>query len=283
VFEFLKRSKVDPKSQLHKALGEFSLPSFPTVVLEALEVIRDPGSDAGAIAKILATDPGLTVRVLKTVNSASFSSIRKIDNIRQAVSLMGLSSLEALILSVSITDVLPRVDSPCYNFVDFWGAGALRAALCRGLADSVCPMHRIECFSAGLLQDMALPFLINRNPEQYNEILTAWRTGSDDLAVLERKAFDWDHAEVATWLCSEWDLPEQLSISIGMHHGSMKLEGSVPLPVRLVSCIRDCDENDGLADFEAAVKEKCGFDDDAAADLITEGKEAAIELQQMMV
>jgi HD-like signal output (HDOD) protein len=283
MFKFLKRSTVDPRLQLQKALGEFSLPTFPSVVLEALDAIHDPEIDARAMAKILATDPGLTVRVLKTVNSASFSSIRKIDNIRQAVSLMGLSTLEALILSVSIADALPRVDNPCYDFADFWGAAALRATLCRSLADRICPTQRIECFTAGLLQDMALPFLVKQHPEQYAEILTTWRAGDADLAVLERQEFDWDHAEVATWLCSAWDLPEQLSICIGKHHGSMEFEGAVPLPVQLVSCIRDCRENDGLAAFEAAAREKCGFDDNAVADLVTASREAATELKQMML
>lgn len=279
---FLKLLRIDPKSRLRKTLGDFKLPTFPSVVLEALEAIRNPKSDAAVVAKILATDPGLTVRILKTVNSAAFSSSRKIDNMRQAVSLMGLSQLETLILSVSVTDSLPRADCDCYNFDDFWSAAVLRAALSRCLADRVCPMQRVECFTAGLLQDMALPFLVTQHPQAYKSILTAWRTGTEDLTVLERMEFDWDHAEVATWLCNEWDLPEQLALIIGMHHGSMKLDGEAPLPIRLVSCIRDSNENQGLVEFEAAVKEECGFDDDTVAELMDASREAADELTAMM-
>ncbi len=283
MFGFLKFLKADPKAQLKKVMGEFDLPTFPTVVLETLEKIRDPGSDAGEVARVLSADPGLTVRVLKTVNSAAFSTSRKIENIRQAVSLMGMSPLETLVLSVSMGDVLKTAESPCYDFAQFWSAAVLRASLARCLADIVCPAARVECFTASLLQDMALPFLMMHKPDEYSGLMDEWRTGTEDLAVLERKIFDWDHAEVATWLCSEWDLPERLAMVIGKHHGSMDFEGAVPLPAQLVCCIRDNPENDGVDLFCAKVKEVVGLDDDATEELVTVSRQGADELVKLMV
>ncbi len=80
-FRFFKRN-TDPKKLLKNLLGDYQLPAFPDVVLKTLEKIRDPNTDAHAVADVLAKDPSLTVKVLKTVNSAAFSPVKKIENLQ---------------------------------------------------------------------------------------------------------------------------------------------------------------------------------------------------------
>jgi len=283
MFGFLKRRNADPKASLKAVLGKFQLPTFPAVVMETMDKVRDPKSDANAIAKVLSMDPNLSVQVLKTVNSAAFAARRKIQDISQAVALMGMSSLETLLLSVSVGNMIPRTSSPCYRFEEFWWAAGLRASMARGLADILCPANRFECFTAGLLQDMAIPFLATQKPTEYADILQAWRAGQGDLAELERKSFPWDHAEVATWICSEWDLPETLGIAIGEHHGSLELGGGASiLPVKLVAPIRDTRENDGVDLVLAAVQARHPIDGERLAALVDDSRKAADELMRLM-
>ncbi len=284
MFGFLLRRKTDPKGNLKKVLGEFELPTFPNVVMETLEKIRDPASNADAIAKVLSTDPGLSVKVLKTVNSAAFSASRKIDDIKQAVALMGMSSLETLILSISAGSLLPKADSSACDEREFWRAAVLRATLGRSLADLMCPANRFECFTAGLLQDMALPFLAKQRPKEYRSLLEAWRRGSGNLAAMEREKFAWDHPEIATWLCNEWGLPERLAVLVGRHHGTnADLEGAVPAPVLLVSCIRDNPENDGVGQLVRLATLKCGISQERMQQVVRESRTAADELMELMV
>lgn len=282
MFSFFKRLRSDPKEGLKKALGEFELPTFPNVVMETLEKIRDPNSSAAVVAKVLSADPGLTVKVLKTVNSAAFSSSRKIEDIAQAVALMGMSSLETLVLSLSVGGMLPREDSDLYDFDDFWHACVLRATLARSVADMVRPAQRFESFTAGLLQDMALPFLISRRPKEYGPILETWRTTNEDLCALERAQLPWDHAEVATWICNEWDLPERLSLIIGEHHGSLDLGGNGKTPAHLVCAIRDTRENDGVDLFLEAAVQEYQLDRERLDEVVVESRGAAEELVKML-
>jgi len=278
MLSFLKRLRSDPKKGLRKALGNFTLPTFPSVVMETLEKIRDPESSAAVVAQVLSADPGLTVKVLKTVNSAALSPSRRIEDIKQAVALMGMASLETLVLSLSVGDVLPKDNTDLYDFDEFWYASVLRGTLARAMADRVRPALRFESFTAGLLQDMALPFLAKRRPRDYGPILTEWREGTEDLSVLERKRLPWDHAEVATWICDTWDLPERLSLLIGEHHGSLDLGGKGPSFARLVSCIRDIGDNDGVDLFIEAAHSQYHVDTGELEEMVGKAREATLDL-----
>ena len=98
MFSFLLRKKTDPKARIQEALKGYALPSFPGAIMETLQRIRDPESSASGIADVLALDPGLSVRLLRVANSAAFSPSTKVENLAQAVALVGLSQLESLVL-----------------------------------------------------------------------------------------------------------------------------------------------------------------------------------------
>jgi HD-like signal output (HDOD) protein len=252
MFSFFRKKKTDPKASLKKVLGEYELPSFPGAVMETLRKIRAEGSSASSVADILSVDPGLTVRVLRMANSPVFSPVRKVENLPQAIALIGMSQLESLVLSVAVGTALPRSDTHQYDFKRFWRASVRRGVTARALAAVLCPPRAAEAFTSGFLQDLAVPFLAHMRPREYAPILEAWLNGNDDLAALERSEFPWDHAEVATWLCSEWDLPEKTASAIGGHHGNDDDIYDCPPPVSLVALLGETDQP---TDVEALVEE----------------------------
>ncbi len=205
---------------LKKVLGDYDLPSFPSTVMKSLQRIRHPESSAASIAEVLSVDPGLSVRVLSMANSAAFSPTKRVENLAQAVALIGLSQLESLILAIGVSRAIPPNPAPGYDMKQFWKASARRGVLAHRISSITSPTRKPECFTAGFLQDMAMPFLVKQHPEQYLEILASWHSDNVDLCKLEREAFGWDHAEVATWICQEWDLPESIASAIGAHHGA---------------------------------------------------------------
>ncbi len=246
MFSFFK-NRIDPKIKLKKLLDGYELPSFPTVIMEILQKIRSEDSSASDIARSLSFDPALSVRILSIANSAAFSPIKKIENLTQAIALVGFSQLESLVLSAGVAKGIPTQPCRWYDPDMFWLASAKRAMLAHELAKVICPAKESECFTAAFLQDMALPFLACKKSEEYDPILEKWHRDGGDLAQLERQVFEWDHAEVATWICSEWGLPENIALAIKTHHlpsGDIDYE---PLgPVRLVSFFREDESNDGL-------------------------------------
>jgi HD-like signal output (HDOD) protein len=277
----LYRRNTDPKKELQKVLGTYTLPSFSTVVLSTLERIRDPEATPSAIGDMLSADPGLSVRILGSVNSAAYAVRREVKSVEHGVALLGIPAVESLILSVEVVRVAPRQAAPGYDHPRFWRAAARRAAIARALAAVLHPALVSESFTAALLQDMAIPFLATQQGERYGPVLEQWHAGGESLAVLEQQEFGWNHAEVATWLGSEWSLPDSLVEAIGGHHGAVS-EGTqdleCPPAVSLVSHIRETEEELGIDKLLEAAHSEFGMPTNQVEELINGSLESAEEL-----
>jgi HD-like signal output (HDOD) protein len=277
----LYRMKTDPRKELQKVLGTYSLPFFSTVVLSTLEQIRDPDATPATVGDVISADPGLSVRILGSVNSAAYAVRREVKSVEHGVALLGIPAVESLILSVAVGSVVPRQSAPGYDHARFWRAAARRAAVSRALAAKLNPALVSESFTAALLQDMAIPFLATQQAERYGPILERWHAGEESLAVLEQQEFGWNHAEVATWLGTEWRLPDSLVEAIGGHHGAVS-EGTLglecPPAVSLVSYIRETEEDLGIDKLLKAAHDEFGLPTQQVEELVNKSLEAAEEL-----
>jgi len=237
-FDFLKKKRRDPQTVLKELLNDYELPSFPSSVMRVLELLREPDSSLKDIARLIEADPGMHVKVLRTVNSAAYGLSRKIGNIQHAISLLGKNRLESIILPIAVKNAIPRDELYCLKQQDFWRISAQRACLARAIAGILHPVKQAECFTAGLLQDMAIPVLIHVKAQKYCTTLQMW---NDDrhtrLEELEKNVFGLDHQTVGALMAERWQFPDYLLRAILYHHsGDDKKE--VPEAVTAVSQIR---------------------------------------------
>jgi HD-like signal output (HDOD) protein len=282
MFSFFKK-KTDPKAKLKKILNGYELPSFPAVVMQILQKIRSPYSSITSIAESLSLDPGISIKVLGIANSAAFSPSKRVENLTQAIALVGISQLESMVLGVGVAKGLPKQSCQWHDPGEFWLASAKRAVLASDLARILCPAKEGECFTAAFLQDMALPFLACHRSEEYDPIFKRWHLEGGDLAAIEREHLAWDHTEVASWICSEWGLPENIAAAIRGHHGHL-IEAYEPLePVRLVAILREDDDNSGMEEMIAEAKASHGVSDEKMLSIIEPGFEKAKELARLII
>ena len=78
----------DHKKALKQVMGGYVLPSFPSITMMVLERIRNEDSSVASVVEALSLDPGLSVRVLATANSAGFASRHRADDLTQAVAIL---------------------------------------------------------------------------------------------------------------------------------------------------------------------------------------------------
>lgn len=289
MFKFFGRSgqKPDPRKALRSVLGEYSLPSFSSVVLGVLERLRDPEATPATVGDALSADPGLSVRILATVNSAAYALRREVRSIEHAVALLGIPTVESLILSAAVGDIMPSAAQPGYDNGRFWRAAARRAATARSLAGILHPAGASESFTVALLQDMAVPFLATSLAEQYGPILEKWHSGGEGgLADLEQQEFGWDHAEIGNWLGRAWKLPESLTAAIGGHHGAVNAETEeceCPAAVYLVSFLGETKESLGIERLLQAAASEYGLTREQVEPLLEKSFESAEELVKTFV
>ena len=282
MFSFFK-AKTNPKNKLKKILKGYELPSFPAVIMQILQKIRSPYASAADIAESLALDPGISVNLLRIANSAAFSPNKEIENLTQAIALVGVSQLESLVLGVGVAKSMPKQACPWHKAGTFWLTSARRAMLANELARVICPSKESECFTASFLQDLALPFLVRHRPKDYEPILKQWQQEGGDLAELERQRLPWDHTEVASWICAQWGLPENIAAAIRGHHGE-EVNNHVALgPVRIVAILREEAANSGMDEMFEVAENEYGIESEKIAEMIAPAYERAADLARLIV
>jgi HD-like signal output (HDOD) protein len=265
--------------ELKRIVRGCELPRFKQVTLSILERLRDPEIDFAKVAESLQWDPGLVVQLLRTVNSAAYGVSSRIEDVRHAISFMGRSQLEQLVLAIAIKDSLPSAPAPGFEAERFWRAAAFRAALARAFAQKLHPARNAEAFTAGLLQDIAVPVLAHARPEQYGEVLAAWHGGqAGSLAELERETFGWCHAQVGGLLGQAWELPESLIAAIELHHSPGSSDREVLPATRLVAGLRELREGGGCEALIEQAREDYGLAPDWTRETVADCRDQAREL-----
>ncbi len=279
---FFRKQKKHSKDTLRHILGDYELPSFSDAVINVLTVLRNPDSSMEEVTEYLQVDPGMHVRVLQTANSAAFGLMTRISNLHHAIVLLGKSRLETILLSHAVRDTLQTVHMPSFNSKRFWHTAVRRAMLACHIALYFNPSSNVESFTAGLLQDMAIPVLISVNLGKYNDILEDWINNKDSwLHILEQEAFGYNHATVGGLIAEQWNLPEDLVKAISGHHDPYEENETLDPAIRLTSYIRENPEDDGTDIITSVGKENFGIEQDKMSEMINKAFEDADEFSKM--
>lgn len=190
-----------------------NLPTLPGVALRMIELGNDPQAGMGEIAKTIALDPALAIKLLKAANSPLYGRRRKAENLRQALSLLGLNTAITLALSFSLGISSPGPRQTGLDTVLYWRRSLIAALACRILGQQRGMTSLEELFLAGLLQDIGILVLDSMMPAKYGPLVTTI-TDHDRLARAEQTALGSNHAEVGAWLLRHWNLPEYLQLAV---------------------------------------------------------------------
>lgn len=275
-----KLFKRKPEDQLKAMLGGYELPSFPAVLLEARRLLRDEGASNSAIGECLVKDPGISVQLLKTVNCAALGVRRRVESVDQAVAMLGRAQVESLLLSHGVSKALPKLRQGGFDPKRFWLTAARRATLARSVASKLHPATAGQCFTASLLQDMAVPVMANAFRDRYEPVLRACQDGAGQLGTLERDEFGWDHAEVGSWMCEAWSFPDLLTVSIADHHGCEVPDFEAPLAVRAVALLSDDAAANDVDRLVAFLEAEASMDADEVREFVDAANDDALELAQ---
>ena len=228
----------DPNDQLRQMAGEFKLPSLPKVAMEVRQLLRNDDSTNKQIGECLKRDPGLTIRVLQSVNSAAGSRQRRISDPVQAIGLLGRANLEYLVLGHATRAALPNPEATGYSEEQFWTIAIQRASLAEHICRAIKPAEAGVAYAASMLQDMAIPVLATVMREKYKPLLEANGGDWELLDEHEREVLGWDHGEFGGWMCDAWSFPDPITSAVTSHHRDVHEELHVPAAVRAVAFLQ---------------------------------------------
>ncbi|MDV7393878.1 HDOD domain-containing protein, partial [Arthrospira platensis SPKY1] len=109
------------------------LPTLPGVALKIIDLANDSNTELADLAKIITMDSALVIRILKVANSPLYSVRRKSNNLRQAISLLGLNATLSLALGFSLSIPLQGVKRFTLDNSRYWRRSLISAIASRTL------------------------------------------------------------------------------------------------------------------------------------------------------
>ena len=206
-------SKLSPLERLAQQAEQ--LYSLPAVALEVLRLAGQPQVDPRQIKLCLESDPALASRILKVVNSSLFGLSRQVSDLQQALALLGLKPLKALLLGFSLPpQLLEGIQAE--SLKRYWQHALLKAVACRLIEQHVAPSDEEEAFIAGLLQDVGVLAMLQQLGENYAGLYLQSLEGSDQLLRLEAQELGFDHLALSARMLANWRLPPKLCQAVAV-------------------------------------------------------------------
>ncbi len=210
-----------PKNLVAKVLDRDvkELPAFPVVALQILDLIRKQGTSSADVAKVVESDPSVTVKVLRLVNSAAYGFRGNIASVKDAITMLGFSTIQKLTLQVTLFEQIVRPQKAViFDRTFFWQHCLSVAGLSIALAEETGYPRPQEAYVAGLIHDIGKTILDGYGRISYGDFLNNL-VEPDSLKVeAEKNVIGISHDDIGAYFCHTWNLPEDLIHTVKFHH-----------------------------------------------------------------
>jgi HD-like signal output (HDOD) protein len=198
-----------------------TLVSLPTIYFQVDRAINHPSSSSSDIAKALRTDQGLCARLLRIANSAFFGFPQRVENVEQAIRIIGTRQLHDLVLATVVLTQFRGVDANLVTMKSFWQHSFACGIAARSLAALRRESNTEHFFVSGLLHDIGSLVLYQEFPQRAAVALEAHQRDKAPLDEVERSIIGCDHGQVGAALMTLWKLPESYREVAAYHHNPM--------------------------------------------------------------
>jgi putative nucleotidyltransferase with HDIG domain len=206
------------------------LPTLPSVVNRINQLLNDPKTQVGDLARVISADQSLSVRVLKLINSAYHGGgPSKTNDIQQAIVRLGFRSVAQTVTNVSICSMFKDDSEGLFDRAEFWRHSVAVAVLSRMLAAEARHPRPDEAFTCGLLHDIGKLILDQYLHEEMTAALLQAREKRISFHQAERVTYQVDHTTVGEMAAKAWRLPMLVVVSIKHHHTRLEDRKGIPL------------------------------------------------------
>jgi putative nucleotidyltransferase with HDIG domain len=193
------------------------LPSMSQTFLEMHDAFNDSNTSIARLTEIVERDPAMCAKILQLVNSAFFGVVRNVADVRTAISCLGMSVLQSLVLSVEIFRVFhPAKLIPGFS-MDAVNAHCLLVSRLTAKIGGDHLLPGIGLF-AGLLHDIGKLVLAEAAPDHLARAIEGSQIDHCPLYLAEEQLAGVSHAEVGAYLLALWGIPHVIVEAVAYHH-----------------------------------------------------------------
>jgi putative nucleotidyltransferase with HDIG domain len=209
---------------------------FPETARRLAEMTRQPNARIGNAVRVLETDPALSARLLRLVNSPGYALRMRCTSLRHAAALVGLERLNHIATTAAVLDMFAGGSQAATELLDH---STVVGAFCRYFAMSLS-LPADELFTCGFLHDIGKLLLLEAEGETYAELLAS--VPEDAAHLKERERFGFDHASLGAHVLNAWNIPHPVPLVVAWHHDRGLSYDAAPEIAAMIDTLRLSDE-----------------------------------------
>lgn len=276
--------------------GKLEIPALPELYMQVRAIIENPNGNASKVAAVLANEPGLSMKILRTVNSPAYGLRQQAIKIEQAVGLLGMLEVANIVLSATLLKSFPA--RPGHRRMDlrkFWehsiGTGAM-ARIVGGLADPSARIVINDTFMAGLVHDIGRLILHQNFPVEFEKVMDLCKSERTTMLKAEIQVFGFSHQDIGAYVADQWGFNRNMVKALEMHNTPEELDSSdesytfaclIHVADLFAHALRFGDSGDPfIPEFSSRAFEALAIDMRAVPLILEQGRNAFTEVKELV-
>lgn len=202
--------------------GIDTLTPIPPVAAQIMALAEDENSSMSDISDLIIHDPSITASLLKICNSAYFGLARKVESVRDAITLLGLDQIvELVLLNTTAENFKDEPDGYGLGEGELWHHAVLSAHVAKTLAENYGVANKKHLiFTAALLKDIGKLIMGRYVAFSYEKINILVESKGYSFNEAEKKVIGMNHEELGGVVGQKWRFGKKLIYIIRNHHMS---------------------------------------------------------------
>jgi putative nucleotidyltransferase with HDIG domain len=209
-----------------------TLPPFPTVVMQFLDMARDEDLSFDVLIRLARNDPVILSGILSSANRLRHINAQPdIHDPFIAASLIGLNQVRRIVVTAALNK-FAAADKGARFLLDHSRAVAIVA---QELA-ALCGVSPEKAYVAGILHDIGQLCFHILDPLAFQNV---YRQSATDGKLIEREVavFGVDHTQIGSALAEHWELPDDFVSAILTHHDDTIVTSKLQAVVNLAESL----------------------------------------------
>ena len=201
---------------MSEVISGYQIPVKPEILshIQALMDENDPSIED--ISTLISSDVGLSAAILKIINSPFYGMNRRISEIKQAVMMLGLKTINGLVTALLLKASFKG--DACISLERFWDDAQDVANAMTYIGNKVKNELPVDMlYTIGLFQDCGIPLLALKYADYKDVLSEASRLGVNSIQ-LEEARYRTNHAVIGYYVATSWHLPKDICQLILQHH-----------------------------------------------------------------
>jgi len=197
-------------------ISSFQIPVKPELLSYIQDLMAEDEPNIEKIAELISSDIGLSAAILKIINSPVYGMNRKISEIKQAVMMLGLKTINGLTTALLLKASFQGNAS--ISLEQFWDDALNIANAMSYVGNKVKNEVPVDMlYSIGLFHDCGIPLLALKY-QSYSDVLKEAHSQQCYTIKLEELNYKTNHAALGYYVASSWNLPKEICHLIAQHH-----------------------------------------------------------------